>query len=213
MTFQPWRKIRNKRYSPMTVQYEGVGENLDAIITNLQRNIKKIQEWCFRWGFNLSKENSVAIIFTRKSNKTTKLQLQIENLPLPWQSEVTFLGMIFGEKLNWNLEGSYWLFNKEMPKSYQSYESYKRNLVGSRQNKFDSYISSTDSIKNRLWMPMTLLQILSKQNSINSSFKLFELFAVQWSVHHFNSVDFSCILLLCWCYYAIIKIECYMCKL
>ena len=82
------------------------GKRLDTLISDLQKNLDKIQIWCNTWGFSLSREKSVAIIFGRREIQPTS-QFQIAGSPLQWQHQVKFLGMIFDERLTWSAHIEY----------------------------------------------------------------------------------------------------------
>ena len=76
------------------------GGRLENLISDLQKNLDKIQTWCNTWGFMLSQEKSVAIIFSRREDQPTD-QFRIDGRPLKWQQQVKFLGMVFDERLTW----------------------------------------------------------------------------------------------------------------
>jgi ribonuclease HI len=56
--------------------------------------------WCNKWGFILSKEKTIAVIFTHK-RIDGKTNLFIDKSPIAWNKEVKFLGVIFDERLTW----------------------------------------------------------------------------------------------------------------
>ena len=76
------------------------GRDENILITNLQKNLDNIFKWCEMWGFSLSKDKTIAVLF---SNKTAinKKGLHISGSQIAWKSEVKFLGIIFDEKLSW----------------------------------------------------------------------------------------------------------------
>jgi ribonuclease HI len=82
------------------------GRDLDAITRSLQKNLNKIQAWCNQWGFILSKEKTIAVIFTHKK-PINKANLCIDDCPIAWKKEVKFLGVIFDERLNWGSHINY----------------------------------------------------------------------------------------------------------
>jgi ribonuclease HI len=76
------------------------GQDLDKIIKVLQIELDKIQKWSDLWGFILSKEKTVAVIFSRK-NIDCNAKLKIRDTILEWKTDVKFLGLIFDSRLTW----------------------------------------------------------------------------------------------------------------
>lgn len=83
------------------------GKDLDKIIETLQKNLDKILVWCQTWGFILSKDKSIAVIFSRQRDLSTRLQFKIGQTPVKFEKEVKFLGMIFDERLSWKAHIDY----------------------------------------------------------------------------------------------------------
>ena len=78
------------------------GRNFHKIIKSLQTKLDQVEKWCEKWGFILSQEKTIAVIFSRKrgeSNHTPNLILNGE--PIEWKNEVKFLGTIFDSRLTW----------------------------------------------------------------------------------------------------------------
>ena len=76
------------------------GTNLNFIQNRIQEDLDSIYLWCEKWGFLLSPNKTVAIIFTRK-RKLDNLLLKIGNSIIRVVKEVKFLGMILDDKLTW----------------------------------------------------------------------------------------------------------------
>jgi len=49
------------------------GKNLKQITKGIQDNINKISHWCDLWGFKISLDKTVAVIFTQKKHDAPKL--------------------------------------------------------------------------------------------------------------------------------------------
>ena len=77
------------------------GWRLDEVIRHIQVNLDKVREWCNTWGFILSKEKTVPIIFTHRY-PASPTKLTIDKVKLDWKKEVKFLGLIFDSRLTWN---------------------------------------------------------------------------------------------------------------
>ena len=82
------------------------GRDIDQVIKELQVDLNKIHSWCNKWGFLLSKEKTMAIIFGRV-NKIAQRQFVIDGSTLKWEKQVKFLGMIFDENLTWKAHIDY----------------------------------------------------------------------------------------------------------
>jgi ribonuclease HI len=76
------------------------GNDLHAIIIALQKELGKIQKWCDLWGFILSKEKTIAVIFTRKKPAQIP-KLELRGKIIEWKNEVKFLGVYFDSRLTW----------------------------------------------------------------------------------------------------------------
>ena len=81
-------------------------KNLNDTIADVQTNLDDVRTWCVHWGFILSKEKTVAVIFSR-CNKQTDSKLSIDKVNLKWAKEVKFLGLIFDDTLTWNAHVNY----------------------------------------------------------------------------------------------------------
>ena len=76
------------------------GSDLQDTIKSTQTNLTNIREWCKEWGFILSKDKTVAIIFyDRSPDDPTKLI--IDQTELDWKKETKFLGVIFDSRMTW----------------------------------------------------------------------------------------------------------------
>jgi len=76
------------------------GRDLSKIASALQIELNKIQEWCDQWGFILSKEKTIAVIFARKRIEHIPI-LKLGDKTIEWKKEVKFLGVIFDTRLTW----------------------------------------------------------------------------------------------------------------
>ena len=82
------------------------GRDVNKIIKSLQTNLGKISSWCELWGFSLSKEKTIAVIFSRKTPYGLT-DLYIHDNPIPWKKEIKFLGLIFDARLTWESHINY----------------------------------------------------------------------------------------------------------
>ena len=76
------------------------GPNVKHLQNKIQQDLDNINTWCSTWGFLLSPNKTVCIIFSRKRN-LGKIVLKIGTHILEIVKEVKFLGIIFDRKLTW----------------------------------------------------------------------------------------------------------------
>jgi len=78
------------------------GTDLHKIIKSLQTKLDLIQKWCEKWGFILSREKTIAVIFSRKRPEDLPPpNLTLNGEKIEWKTEVKFLGTIFDSRLTW----------------------------------------------------------------------------------------------------------------
>ena len=76
----------------------------DAASTSrfMQKAINSVCRWANDHGFRFSESKTVAVRFCRRRIKEVIPTLTINDIILPYSTEVKFLGMVFDEKLTWN---------------------------------------------------------------------------------------------------------------
>jgi ribonuclease HI len=74
--------------------------NIKLLESTIQENLNKIQKWCDKNGFKISKEKTVAILFT-KSSKKFNVNITLQNNSIKLVDSAKFLGVIFDKKLTW----------------------------------------------------------------------------------------------------------------
>ena len=78
------------------------GSNLKAIIQEVQRYLDRLAMFFEQWGFKLSSEKTVAIVFTRNRNcRADDINLTIGGKIIKVEKTVRFLGVIFDRELTW----------------------------------------------------------------------------------------------------------------
>ena len=75
------------------------GRNIKFITNLIQDNLDRISNWCDKWGFRISLDKTVAVVFTH--HKITRIDLSINNHSVKIDNKAKFLGLIFDSKLNW----------------------------------------------------------------------------------------------------------------
>jgi len=76
------------------------GRNLSHITKSIQNNLERISTWCDNWGFKISLDKTVAVVFSHRTN--THIDLTINNQAVKIDNKAKFLGLVFDSKLNWN---------------------------------------------------------------------------------------------------------------
>ena len=76
------------------------GKNLKQIASQIQSAITNIQKWCEEWGFKISAEKTIGVVFTN-ALKPAPIHIKINNNEIKIEEKVKFLGVIFDKKLTW----------------------------------------------------------------------------------------------------------------
>jgi len=74
MIYQIIYKALNRPCLLMTAKS---GKNLDTITKSVQENLNKIADWCNLWGFKISLNKTVAVIFSQR--RIPDIGLSIDN--------------------------------------------------------------------------------------------------------------------------------------
>ena len=138
------------------------GKSLPFITKTIQESLNKIADWCDQWGFKISLDKTVAVVFSHRVNTTIKLT--INNQQLKVDTKAKFLGLVFDSKLTWNdhvkyvqekckkrlnlmraVAGNTWGSNKKALLTI--YRSLIRSIIDYGAI---AYNSASDSVKNRL---------------------------------------------------------------
>ena len=83
----------------MTLLFATV-QNIHIIERHLQQCLNKLQEWADTNGFKFSTTKTVCLHFCRLRKLHSDPQLSLNGSPIPVVEEVTFLGVIFDNKLS-----------------------------------------------------------------------------------------------------------------
>ena len=78
-----------------------VTDNLPKALENIQEALNTIIKWTETWGLTLSKEKTVAIIFTSKHMITHPRRLKLGTHPIQYMNTIKYLGMQFDTRLTW----------------------------------------------------------------------------------------------------------------
>jgi len=77
------------------------GRNLNQLQRAIQKDINALREWCDTWGFKISAEKIVAVLFTR-STKRPDIHLTIQSTTVKVEDSAKFIGVVFDRHLTWN---------------------------------------------------------------------------------------------------------------
>ena len=78
------------------------GTNIDALSRSIQRYLDRLVIYFEQWGFKLSPEKTVAIVFTRsKKIQPADVKLLVGDKVIKVEKAVKFLGVIFDQQMSW----------------------------------------------------------------------------------------------------------------
>jgi len=78
------------------------GANLTELVKNVQSYLDKLKAFFDRWGFKVSEDKTVAIVFTRnKKYKVENVKLTMNGKDIKVENTARFLGVTFDKKLTW----------------------------------------------------------------------------------------------------------------
>jgi ribonuclease HI len=77
------------------------GRNLPILIRQVQQALDAIQAWCDQWGFRISTEKTVAVLFSPSMIPNRTVELQIRGQQIRVENSARFLGLIFDRRLTW----------------------------------------------------------------------------------------------------------------
>ena len=67
----------------------------------MQQDLHAIQQWCNKWGFKISTEKTVAVLFSQATQRPD-IKLDINGRPIKTEKSARFLGVVFDQRLTWN---------------------------------------------------------------------------------------------------------------
>ena len=76
------------------------GGSLELTTKQIQKELTKIESWCTKWGFNLSVEKTVGMVFSevKRPDQTT---IKLENQNIKFVKKTKFLGMMLDNRMSW----------------------------------------------------------------------------------------------------------------
>ena len=78
------------------------GANLTELAKNVQSYLDKLKAFFYRWGFKVSEDKTVAIVFTRKRKcKVENVKLTLNGKDITVENTARFLGVTFDRRLTW----------------------------------------------------------------------------------------------------------------
>lgn len=80
----------------------GGKKQLNQITDLMQRNLEAISQWCNKWGFQMSAEKTVIVLFTKDNKLKNNLKpIYIEDKHIKVENAVKFLGVYLDDRLTW----------------------------------------------------------------------------------------------------------------
>ena len=74
-------------------------QSIGKTTRNMQTALTQVHTWCDEWGFKLSSDKSVAVMFSLKQSPPPRLTIDGRTVKI--QESARFLGMIFDQRLTW----------------------------------------------------------------------------------------------------------------
>ena len=77
------------------------GRNLKFITNSIQNSVDQLQNWCDTWGFKISTDKTVAVLFTRRKQNKLHKDLNLKGIKIKLEKSAKFLGMYFDSRMTW----------------------------------------------------------------------------------------------------------------
>ena len=77
------------------------GPNIIWLQRAVQKDLDVLQHWCNTWGFKISTEKTVGVLFTHSTNRPN-IKIEVGGSPINIKHSARFLGMIFDKSLTWS---------------------------------------------------------------------------------------------------------------
>ena len=84
-----------------------LGPSLPSLISRMQLIVNHIKDWCDLNELQLSTDKTSLVLFTWKRKFTVDTPIVIDNIPIQFDKDVKYLGVILDHKLNWNKHINY----------------------------------------------------------------------------------------------------------
>ena len=76
------------------------GRSLPSLVSSMQKALDAVQVWCESWGFKISVDKTVAVLFTKRV-KMAPFSLTIAGKPIKIEKSAKFLGLVWDGRLSW----------------------------------------------------------------------------------------------------------------
>ena len=98
---EPENNTRLSLYADDSATWKS-GSNLQVLNRDIQAYVDKMAKFFNDWGFKLSADKTVAILFTKKRNtRMDEIKLYLNGKAIKVQTTVKFLGVIFDQHMSW----------------------------------------------------------------------------------------------------------------
>jgi hypothetical protein len=68
-------------------------------VFEMQRNLDRLYKWCNIWGFQISMDKTVCVLFSHNKNLKNNVKLNINGVSLKLERSAKFLGVVFDDRL------------------------------------------------------------------------------------------------------------------
>ena len=77
------------------------GRSLETITKQMQAAVKKIENWCDQWGFNMSTDKTVGVVFCQHWKPSSTI-IKLGNSDLNFVDHTKFLGLVLDIRMTWS---------------------------------------------------------------------------------------------------------------
>ena len=156
MIYQIYWQILTHPYSQTIAQYSNRVETskFPSVSISLElrgfymKGLDAVHSWCVEWGFTVSLEKTVVVLFMLAKPKDD-ISLTFNGNPVRVEATAKFLGVVFDSKLTWQAYIDY--VTAKYKKCLKPHQSSCWQWLGSVKTDLVDNTQSTDPISNGLW--------------------------------------------------------------
>ena len=94
------QRVETSLFADDSSLYKG-GRSIKLLQTAVQQDLDALQQWYDKWGFKISAEKTVAVLFSQATQRPD-IKLHINGRPINTEKSAKFLGVVFNQHLTWS---------------------------------------------------------------------------------------------------------------
>ena len=94
------QRVETSLFADDSSLYKG-GRSIKLLQSAVQQDLDALQQWCDKWGFKISTEKTVAVLFSQATQRPD-IKLHINGKPIKAEKSARFLGVVFDQHLTWS---------------------------------------------------------------------------------------------------------------